>query len=430
MWGFGGRYYWGRKERGKVEGIVVVFAWMSSQDRYIKNYVDLYSSLGWKSLVCHSQFHYMFFPDKAAAMAAEIVNELVEELKVRPCPVVFASFSGGPKACMYKVLQIIEGKYEEHANLGEFRLVRDCLSGYIFDSSPVDFTSDLGTKFILHPTVLGMSRPPRLASWIVNGIASSMDALFLKRFESHRAEFWQTLYASVSTRAPYLILCSEDDDLAPCQTICNFAQRLKDLGSDVKLLKWSSSPHVGFTAFHNHVILMKLFYCDLRQPGHYRYHQHEYKAAVTELLGKAAMIYSQRIRQLEGEKMVLEGSHDGISEPLGNLRKAAATANQSFQSISLELNDHFLVPNSVEYHEGSNGGSVQHEQKERYIPLSSPPRINAHGVLGQVLFDVCVPKVVEDWDIRSSPTFRKASFPSTRRHSPFNPMKCIRRSRL
>ncbi|XP_047267140.1 uncharacterized protein LOC107867143 isoform X2 [Capsicum annuum] len=350
----------------------------------------------------------MFFPDKAAALAAEIVNELVEELKVRPCPVVFASFSGGPKACMYKVLQIIEGKCEERVNLGEFRLVRDCLSGYIFDSSPVDFTSDLGTRFILHPTVLGMSRPPPLASWIANGIASSLDALFLRRFESHRAEFWQTLYASVSTGAPYLILCSEDDDLAPYQTILNFAQRLKDLGSDVKLLKWSNSPHVG----------------------HYRYHQLEYKAAVTEVLGKAATIYSQRIRQLEGEKMGLEGSHDEISEPLGNLRKAAATANQSFQRIVLELNDHFVVPSSVEYHEGSNFGSVQHEQKERYIPLSSPPRINAHGVLGQVLFDVCVPKVVEDWDIRSSPTFRKVSFPSTRRHSPFNPMKCIRRSRL
>lgn len=30
----------------------------------------------------------------------------MKELKVRPCPVVFASFSGGPKACMYKVLQV------------------------------------------------------------------------------------------------------------------------------------------------------------------------------------------------------------------------------------------------------------------------------------------------------------------------------------
>lgn len=30
----------------------------------------------------------------------------MQELKIRPCPIVFASFSGGPKACMYKVLQV------------------------------------------------------------------------------------------------------------------------------------------------------------------------------------------------------------------------------------------------------------------------------------------------------------------------------------
>ncbi|KAA8537735.1 hypothetical protein F0562_027275 [Nyssa sinensis] len=245
MWGFGGRYYWGRKEGGKVEGIVVVFAWMSSQERHLKNYMELYSSLGWNSLVCHSQFLNQFFPDKATSLAFEILNELVKELKIRPCPVVFASFSGGPKACMYKVLQIIDGKCEAQVNLDEYRLVRDCVSGHIYDSSPVDFTSDLGTRFVLHPSVLKMSHPPRLASWIANGIASSLDGLFLSRFESQRAEYWQTLYSSVSMGAPYLILCSEYDDLAPYQTICNFAQRLKELGGDVKLVKWNSSPHVG-----------------------------------------------------------------------------------------------------------------------------------------------------------------------------------------
>ncbi|PHU12159.1 hypothetical protein BC332_19089 [Capsicum chinense] len=98
-----------------------------------------------------------------------------QELKVRPCPIVFASFSGGPKSCAYK---------------GEFRLIRDCLLSYIFYSSPVDFTSDLGTRFIIHPIVPGMSHPPPLDSWIANGIASSLDALFLRRFESHRVEFW------------------------------------------------------------------------------------------------------------------------------------------------------------------------------------------------------------------------------------------------
>ncbi|KAL0351984.1 UNVERIFIED_CONTAM: hypothetical protein Scaly_1587100 [Sesamum calycinum] len=350
-----------------------------------------------------------FFPDKAASLAREIVNELIKELKVRPCPVVFASFSGGPKACMYKVLQIIEGKCEEQISLDDDRLVRDCVAGHIFDSTPVDFVSDLGTRFVLHPTVLKMSRPPPLASWIASGISSTLDALFLSRFESQRADYWQTLYSSVSIGAPYLILCSEDDDLAPFQVIHNFASRLKDLGADVKLAKWNSSSHVG----------------------HFRHYPEEYMAAVTELLQKSAVIYSQRIRQLEGEKMGMEGAHDEISDPFSNLRKAAAKSSQSLHRIDLDSTDHFYMPTSLEYHEDRDVGSVQDERKEHYVPLPGPPKISAHGVLGQFLFDACVPKNVEDWDLRSSPSMRRGvNFAPGRRHSAFNPIKCIRRSRL
>ncbi|KAL8029978.1 hypothetical protein ABFX02_14G257800 [Erythranthe guttata] len=400
MWGFGGRYYWGRKEMGKVEGIVVVFAWMSSQDKHLKNYVDLYHSLGWNSLVCHSQFLNLFFPDKAASLALEIVNELVQELKLRPRPVVFASFSGGPKACMYKVLQIIEGKCNGHINLDDYQLVRDCISGHIFDSTPVDFVSDIGTRFVLHPSVLKISSPPRLVSWIADGISSTLDTLFLSRFELQRAEYWQTLYSTVSMGAPYLILCSEDDDLAPYKIICNFASRLKDLGAEVKLVKWSTSSHVG----------------------HFRNYPEEYKAAVTELLGRAAGIYSQRIRQLEGEKMGMEGPRDEISDPFYNLRKAAAAeSSQIFQKRPFDSSDHYLFPTSLEYHEDKDVG---YEHKESYVQLAGPPKINPHGVLGHFLFDACVPKNVEDWDLKSFQSLR-------RRHSHFiNPIKCIRRSRL
>lgn len=48
-----------------------------------------------------------------------------------------------------------------------------------------------------------------------------------------------------SMKAPYLILCAEDDDLAPYQVICNFAQQLQELGGDVKVVTWNGSPHVG-----------------------------------------------------------------------------------------------------------------------------------------------------------------------------------------
>ncbi|KAG6400281.1 hypothetical protein SASPL_137106 [Salvia splendens] len=78
MWGLGGNHYWGRKEKGEVKGIVVVFAWMSSQEKHLQNYIDLYSSLGWNSIVCQAQFLNSFFPDKAASLAREIVIELIQ----------------------------------------------------------------------------------------------------------------------------------------------------------------------------------------------------------------------------------------------------------------------------------------------------------------------------------------------------------------
>lgn len=407
MWGFGGKCYWGRREMNR-EGIVVVFPWMSSRERHVKTYVDLYGSLGWNSLICHSQFFNMFFPEKAETLAFDMLNGLLEELKIRPCPIVLASFSGGPKACMYKVLQIIEGKCEVQLNPDDHQLVRDCISGHIYDSSPVDFTSDMGRRFVVHPSVLKMSHPPRMLSWMTNGISSSLDALFLNRFESQRAEYWQTLYSSVSMGGPYLILCSENDDLAPYQVICNFAQRLKELGGDVKLLKMNDSPHVG----------------------HYRSYPVDYNAAVTELLGKAAAIYSQRIQRLEGERMGFEGTHDEISEPISDLRKAAANPHNSFRGVSIAPSDHFFMPSSVEYYEGRDVGSLQDEHKENLVHLQTPPTINPDGVLGQILFDVCIPKNVEGWDLRSSASLSRHPFNPTRRYAPFNPMKCIRRSRL
>lgn len=56
---------------------------------------------------------------------------------------------------------------------------------------------------------------------------------------------------------PFLILCSEDDELAPYHVVCNFAQRLQELGGDVKLVKWAKSPHVGASLaayFYSHLL--------------------------------------------------------------------------------------------------------------------------------------------------------------------------------
>ncbi|XP_047316373.1 uncharacterized protein LOC124920027 [Impatiens glandulifera] len=267
----------------------------------------------------------------------------------------------------------------------------------------------MGMRFILHPTVLQMSSPPPIVKWIVNSISSGLDTLFLTRFESQRADYWQTLYSSVSMGAPYLIFCSEDDDLAPWHVIFNFAQRLEALGGDVKMVKWNRSSHVG----------------------HYRNYPIEYSAAVTELLGKSSTIYSQRIRQLEGEeRMGFDSSHDEEHGPFQSLKKATKNANQIVRRVALGSKDHFVVPTSVEYHDGKAVGSVEDGERGGFIQLTNLPRINAHGVLGQILYDVCVPKNVEDWDVKDSSNFSMAPFPNLSRRIYMNPIKCIRKSRL
>lgn len=138
---------------------------------------------------------------------------------------------------------------------------------------------------------------------------------------------------------------------------------------------------------------------------------------MTELLGKASVIYSRRIRRRHKEEIGLDGKRDKVPESLCHLGDAALSSSQTFQRrVALELSDHFFVPNSSQYHGDELVGSAPDEYKECYIPLTKPPVINVHGILGQALFDLCVPEDVDDWDIKP---------PSFLKHSPFNPIDAL-----
>jgi hypothetical protein len=273
--GGGGKFYWIRNDESgiKVNGIVVLFVWVSIDERQLSNQVELYSSLGWNSLVCMADFLNPFVHEKATSLAFSLLGELVEDLRRRPCPLVFASFSGGSKACMHKVFQIIEGACEAELNPDDNLLVTSCISGQIYDSGPVDFTGELGARFALHPNIVKMlPGSAKVATFLAKSVTTSLDALFLTSFRSKQAEFWHTLYSSVGLGAPFLILCSENDDLAPYASIYKFAQRIQDLGGNVKLVKWRGSGHLG----------------------HYEHCPIQYRAAVSKLLEHALSIFSQK----------------------------------------------------------------------------------------------------------------------------------------
>ena len=158
--------------------------------------------------------------------------------------------------------------------------------------------------------------------------------------------------------------------------------------------------------------------------GHYKHHPAEYKTVVTEFLIKAASLYTQRRRSPMEETGGMGCSSNKISKSVCCLQKAAVSSNESLRRVAMDPSDHFFRPSSTEYHETKEGGSLVNEQRGGggSFQMQSPPTINANGVLGQILFDVCVPKNIEGWDIK--PTA------SSRRHGPFNPIKCLWRSRL
>ncbi|VVA99260.1 unnamed protein product [Arabis nemorensis] len=409
----GGRVYWGKKtdkemDDGGSNGVVVIFAWSSINDNHLTNFVDLYSSLGWNSLVCRADFLTAFYPEMALSLAFHLLSELIEELKSRPCPVIFLAFSGAPKACMYKVLQVIMGDCEAQIHPDDSQLVRNCLSGHVYDSGPLDFTSDLNVKFALHPTIRRMSGPSRLVSWVAKGISSGLDGLYLTRFESQRSEYWQALYSSVEIGAPYLILCSENDELAPHQVISSFTHHLQELGGEVKVVKWKNSPHAE----------------------HYTHNPIQYRAVISNFLEKAMSVHLQKIRQ-HGERA---RTHDEISELICNLQKAAVNSNQSLRRVATGPSDHFFLPSSAPYQSTINNNdpsSSQEEQRERssFRPLQ-PMSINAHSVLGQFLFDSCVPKNIEGWDIRFGGSLNGQPYATSRRNSNLGFKKRFLRSRL
>ncbi|KAL0740712.1 hypothetical protein Bca4012_082225 [Brassica carinata] len=268
----------------------------------------------------------------SANLAFDLVSELVkvgdEELKAKPVPLVFASFSGGHNACIYKVLQILE---------------RICETGLSQDDS-------------VHPTTLKMPKSPKPFVW---GIASSLDYVFLNRFESQRAEFWQTLYSTITMRVPYLILCSENDDLAPYQTIHNFATCLQELGGNVIIgITKSTTKQLYPTSCRK----QRRFTCRRRE-------------AMKEETPCDDEISVEPTQQTFGGS----GSTSGL--------------NQSFNGTLLVTTDHFFVPSTVGYYVGNGGGSVQDEHKQDLIRLFSAQNedkdgVRPNGVLGQILFDV------------------------------------------
>jgi len=168
-------------------------------------------------------------------------------VEARPRPIVFATFSGGAKACLYKIFQILQGVEEGGAHSTEkYANVRACVAGQIHDSSPIDFVSGLGAYFV--STVVLNSKRSAVSNAIfpvmTQATAKLINSFFFREFNAQRDDYWRTLYQSANL-GPMLFLCSTNDDLASFDTINKFAKAVQQLGCEVEFVVWDTSEHVG-----------------------------------------------------------------------------------------------------------------------------------------------------------------------------------------
>lgn len=148
---------------------------------------------------------------------------------------------------------------------------------------------------------------------------------------------------------------------------------------------------------------------------------------MSEMLVGATITYCER-RQLNGETPGIGGSCSTMSESVCSLHKAAVCSSETLTRVANNPSDQFFLPRSTDSNETKDTASLLNEKN---VELFHLPSINPHGILGQILYDVCVPKNIEGWDIKPVLSINgRQMCASARRHGPFNPIRYIRRCRL
>lgn len=163
--------------------------------------------------------------------------------------------------------------------------------------------------------------------------------------------------------------------------------------------------------------------------GHYKYYPIQYRNAMAAFLEMAASsVFTRKLQRLEEERT--DGQQDEISELICDLQNAAVNSTKCLRSIASGPCDKFFPPSSTHVNGRTSEDGPRETPSSNLNLLQNPPAISAHSILGQMLFDVCVPKNVEGWDIKFSGTLNGQPYASSRKLSPPHTSKCIRRSRL
>ncbi len=86
--------------------LVVLVAWMHAAPRHVASYGALFNRLGCDACAVYPPTLHMWVPSRALCLANALLDALAADAAARgPRPLLLLSFSGGAKACTYRLLQ-------------------------------------------------------------------------------------------------------------------------------------------------------------------------------------------------------------------------------------------------------------------------------------------------------------------------------------
>lgn len=228
---------WAQWRVERPRALIVLVSYIGAQERHIEKYATLLNGLRCDVLAVFPPPLLLWLPHSAARLAAQLLARIADwRAQHLRLPFLLFSFSGGPKAVTYKLLQLLEASD-----------LRFALAGEAYDSGPADFRSAAGLR-LLAPSGSGAAR--RAAARASRYL---LDAALGAYFERERETYWATLASGGGDRpgAPVLILHSADDALCESEPVAAFEAALHARGRrDVTRRCWAQSEHVQHLRRH------------------------------------------------------------------------------------------------------------------------------------------------------------------------------------
>ena len=221
---------------------VVLLSWMGATQRTVAKFSDAWRAVGAAPrLAVFPAMAAMWFEDMASALARQVLRLLLDDLRRGndALPVVLACYSGSAKACLSEMALLLQRD-------PEFASLRSRVAGVCYDSSPVDYTSRHGVRFITEQgTASGI---PEVVRWAALGATPALDLVFASTFARQRRRFWRALERGVARGWATMLLYSEDDRIAPATEVLAFRTRLQAAGvtgRPLRAVAFSGCPHIG-----------------------------------------------------------------------------------------------------------------------------------------------------------------------------------------